>query len=65
MPSGSTGTNPATGTQSVNAVLFGTHPQAPAQSAAKLAPKPTQSSAPSAGDLTVPASARYGIPCVY
>jgi len=65
MPPASTGTATATGTQAVNAVLFGARSQEPAGSETKLAPNPTKSGSPSAGDLTVPASARYGIPCVY
>ena len=64
LPPGSTGTA-TTGTQSVSAAVFGTRPDAVTRSAAKRAARPAKSSGPSAGDLTVPASARYGIPCVY
>ena len=64
MPPGSTGTSTA-GAQSVSAAVFGTRPHAVTRSATKLAPEPAKSSGPSAGDPTVPASARYGIPCVY
>ena len=64
MPPGRAGTS-TTGPQSVSAVLFGTRPEAGARPATKLAPKPSESNGTSAGDVAVPASARYGIPCVY
>ena len=62
---GATATTPAAGTQSVNSVLFGAHPQAPAHPAATPTPKPSASGGSSATDVTVPDNARYGIPCVY
>ena len=58
-------TTPAPGTQSVNSELFGAHAQAPAHPATNPTSKPSSSSDSSAGDVTVPATAPYGIPCVY
>jgi hypothetical protein len=60
MPPASTGTTtPAPSTQSVDSALLGAHPQASAHPATSPAP------GSSAGDVTVPVNARYGIPCVY
>ncbi len=60
MPPASTGaTTPAPGTQSVDSALLGARPQAPAHPVTNPAP------GSSAGDVTVPVNARYGVPCVY
>ena len=60
MPPASTGaTTPAPSTQSVDSAFLGARPQAPAHPATNPAP------GSSAGDVTVPVNARYGVPCVY
>jgi anionic cell wall polymer biosynthesis LytR-Cps2A-Psr (LCP) family protein len=65
LPPVTTGSTPAAGTQSVNSVLFGAGPQAPGRHVTNPAPQPSKHVGSSADGVTVPASARYGIPCVY
>jgi anionic cell wall polymer biosynthesis LytR-Cps2A-Psr (LCP) family protein len=62
LPPGST---PAAGTQSVNSGLLGAQPQAPGRPVTNPAPQTSKHAGSSAGSVTVPAGARYGIPCVY
>ena len=63
-PPATTGSTPAATTQSVSSVLFGAQPEAPGHPVTSPAPQPSPSGS-SADSVTVPASARYGIPCVY
>ena len=65
LPPVATGSTPAAGTQSVNSVLFGAQPQAPGRPMTNPAPQSSKNVGSSAGGVTVPANARYGIPCVY
>jgi hypothetical protein len=55
----------AAGTQSVNSVLFGAQPEAPGRPMTNPAPQSSKHVGSSADGVTVPANARYGIPCVY
>lgn len=64
-PPATAGSTPSAGPQSVSSVLFGAQPEAHGQPATNPAPQPSKSGGSSAGSVTVPANARYGIPCVY
>lgn len=65
VPPGSTVSTPAAGTQSVNSVLFGAQPQAPGRPMTNPSPQSSKHAGSSADSVSVPANARYGIPCVY
>ena len=65
LPPAATRSTPANGTQSMGFTLFGVRAQAAVHAVTKPAPKPTASGGSSAVSVTVPAGARYGIPCVY
>ena len=54
------------GTQSVSSALSGARPQAPSDPATKPAAKPKAGkTSPASDNQTIPAGARFGIPCVY
>jgi hypothetical protein len=65
VPPASTVSTPAAGTQSVNSVLFGAQPQAPGRPMTNPSPQSSNHVGSSADSVSVSASARYGIPCVY
>jgi anionic cell wall polymer biosynthesis LytR-Cps2A-Psr (LCP) family protein len=64
-PPATTGSTPAASTQSVSSVVIGAWPRAPARPMTNPAPQPSKSDGSPADGVTVPANARYGIPCVY
>ena len=65
MPPAAMGSTPVAGTQSVTSALSGAQHEARGRPLTKPSPRPPTGNGSSAGSVTVPANARYGIPCVY
>jgi hypothetical protein len=65
LPPVTTGSTPVAGIQSVNSVLSAHNRKRPGRPMPNPAPQSSRNSGSSADGVTVPANARYGIPCVY